>query len=111
MQRSHISQLKQRHTKPRRGISMKKEKESKVASLWIVVSHIDMPRSNWIWWVIEGTVEAPGEGSRSFNSQHALQDEIEERGYKVPTSTQLNEAVLQASVEGKDDATLEVSPT
>lgn len=86
-----------------------KTKDAKTESLWVDVSHIDMPRANWIWWVIEGTLESPGEGSRSFNSLHALQEDIEERGYKAPTSTQINEAVLQARVDGKDDAVLQIT--
>lgn len=85
-----------------------KDKAAKLAPLWIDVSHIDMARANWIWWVIEGTLDAPGAGSRSFNSLHALQSAVEERGYKAPTATQINEAVLQARVDGKDEARLEI---
>lgn len=88
---------------------MKKE-TTKSEPLWIDVSHIDMPRANWIWWVIEGTLESPGPGSRSFNSLHALQENVEGRGYKAPTSGQINEAVIQSRVDGKDEAVLRVLP-
>jgi len=88
---------------------MKKDK-TKPEPLWIDLSHIDMPRVNWIWWVIEGTLESPGKGSRSFNSLHALQENVEGRGYRPPTSAQINEAVLQARVDGKDEAILQVFP-
>lgn len=87
-----------------------KNKETKTKPLWIDVSHIDMPRLQWIWWVIEGTLDAPGAGSRSFNSLHAMQENVRERGYTAPTATQINDAVLQARVDGKDEARLEVSP-
>lgn len=85
-----------------------KNQKVPTAPIWIDVSHIDMPRLNWIWWVIEGTLDAPKEGSRSFNSLHALQENVEARGYKPPTATQINEVVLQARVDGKDEATLEI---
>ena len=87
-----------------------KKQESKTTALWIDISHIDMPRSNWIWWVIEGTLDAPGAGSRSFNSLHAMQENVRERGYMPPNATQVNEAVLQARVDGKDEARLKVAP-
>lgn len=82
---------------------------TKREGLWIDISHIDMARVNWIWWVIEGTLDAPGAGSRSFSSLHAMQEHVRERGYVPPTSTQINEAVLQARVDGKDEATLKIS--
>ncbi len=85
-------------------------KKAKPASLWIDVSNIDMPRSNWIWWVMEGSPDSPGAGSRSFNSLHAMQEHIRERGYPPPTATQVNDAVLQARVDGKDETRLEVLP-
>ena len=88
-----------------------KEENTKPEPLWIDVSQIDMPRANWIWWVVEGTLESPGKGSRSFNSLHALQENVEGRGYKAPTSAEINEAVIQARVDGKDDAILQVLPT
>ena len=78
--------------------------------LWVSISHIDMARKNWIWWVIEGSPDAPGEGSRSFSSLSSLQEDIEERGYKAPTSTQINDVVLQARVDGKDEAVLQIAP-
>lgn len=87
-----------------------KDKKAKPKTLWLVVSHIDMVRANWIWWVIEGTLDSPGEGSRSFTSLHALQENVEGRGYKPPTSAQINETVLQARVDGKDEAILQVLP-
>lgn len=87
-----------------------KDQETKPAALWIDVSHIDMARVNWIWWVIEGTLDAPGAGSRSFNSLHAMQEHVRERGYTPPTATLINEAVLQARVDGKDEARLEILP-
>ncbi|MDT7042755.1 hypothetical protein [Candidatus Nitronereus thalassa] len=87
-----------------------KEKEAKPTSLWIDVIHIDMPRTHWIWWVIEGTPDAPGAGSRSFSSLHAMQEHVRERGYNPPTASQINEAVLQARVDNKDEVTLKVSP-
>jgi len=87
-----------------------KNPKAQASPLWIDVSHIDMPRLQWIWWVIEGTLDAPKAGSRSFNSLHALQKNVEERGYKPPTATQIIEAVLQARVEGKDETSLEIPP-
>ena len=87
------------------------KKEPQAQPLWIDISHIDMPRSNWIWWVIEGTPDAPEEGCRTFNSLSGLQADVEERGYTPPTSAQVNEAVLQARVNGKDDAVLEIQPS
>jgi len=87
-----------------------KDKKAKPESLWIDVSHIDMARANWIWWAIEGTLDAPGAGSRSFNSLHAMQEHVRERGYTPPNATQINEAVLQARVDGKDEARLKVLP-
>jgi hypothetical protein len=87
-----------------------KDKKAKPEPLWIDISHIDMPRLQWIWWVMEGTLDAPGGGSRSFNSLHAMQENVRERGYTPPNATQVNEAVLQARVDGKDEATLTVSP-
>lgn len=87
-----------------------KDKKTKHEPLWISISHIDMPRSNWIWWVIEGSLDAPGEGSRSFSSLHAMQENVRERGYIPPTATQINDDVLQARVDGKDEARLKVLP-
>ena len=87
-----------------------KNKETGTKPLWIDISHIDMPRLNWIWWVIEGTLDAPEAGSRSFNSLHAMQEHIREHGYSPPNATKINEAVLQARVDGKDEARLEILP-
>ncbi len=87
-----------------------KNKKAKSEPLWIEVSIIDQPRLQWIWWVIEGTLESPKEGSRSFNSLHALQEHVQGRGYKAPTSATINEAVIQARVDAKDEAILQVLP-
>ncbi len=87
-----------------------KDKVAKPAPLWIDISHIDMPRNSWIWWVIEGTLDNPAAGSRSYNSLHALQAHVEERGYKAPTAAHINDVVLQARVDGKDEARLEIAP-
>ena len=88
-----------------------KNPKAQASPLWIDVSNIDQPRANWIWWVFEGTLDSPGEGSRSFNSLWAMQENVEGLGYKAPTSAQISEAVIQARVDGKDDAILKVLPT
>jgi hypothetical protein len=85
-----------------------KKQELNTSALWVDISHIDMARANWIWWVIEGTLEAPGPGSRSFSSLHAMQENVRERGYTPPTANQVNDAVLQARVDGKDEVTLRI---
>jgi hypothetical protein len=36
--------------------------------------------------------------------------ELESRGYRAPTSSEIEEAIIQARVEGKDDAFIEVPP-
>ncbi len=88
-----------------------KKPHTNPAPLWIDVSNIDQPKINWIWWVIEGTLDSPGEGSRTFSSLCDMQENVEGRGYKAPTAAQISEAVIQARVDGKDDAILKVLPT
>lgn len=81
---------------------------TKRAPVWIDIAHLSEPQSRWIWWVLEGDPNAPQEGSRAFNSLRALQEFLEAEGFHAPSWTQINEAVIQARVEGKEDALLQV---
>lgn len=79
-------------------------------SVWIDIGPLSQPQARWIWWILEGKPGAPREGSRTFSSLRALREHLEAQGFDVPKSGQINEAVIQARTEGKDDATLQVFP-
>ena len=78
--------------------------------VWIDIGPLSQPQARWIWWILEGKPGAPREGSRTFSSLRALREHLETQGYDAPKSAQINEAVIQARTEGKDDATLQVFP-
>ncbi len=84
------------------------KQSTQAASLWINISHLTEPQSDWIWWVLEGDPKNPGGESRSFSRRSDLQLNLESQGYRPPTAAQIDEAVIQARVEGKDDVFIEV---
>jgi hypothetical protein len=86
------------------------KQSTKAASLWINIGHLSLPQSSWVWWVLEGDPKSPGGKSRSYERRSTLQLELESRGYRAPTSSEIEEAIIQARVEGKDDAFIEVPP-
>lgn len=81
---------------------------TKSTGLFVEISHLNEPQSRWIWWVLQGDPQAPREGSRAFTSLRTLQEYVHSLGHHPPSAAQVNEAVIQARSQGKDDAVLQV---
>lgn len=87
-----------------------KNKLTEPKPLWIEISHLDEPRSRWIWLILDGEPDASREGGQSFHALRVLQENLEACGYQVPRSAEIDQVVIRAREEGLTDAILKVLP-
>ena len=88
---------------------MQKKSES-LPPVWVEITHLNEAQSYWIWWILEGTPNNPQRGSRSFSCRRDVQENLESRGYHPLTSAIIEDSIIQARIEGKDEALIKVCP-